>query len=71
MRHAPNREGHTTVNIDINTVKVSEDTAKTAAHITEMLEKTAKEQKEKADKAAADKNTAKDQTKPEGGWFTN
>ncbi len=52
IRSAPGTDGHTTLNIDLNTVKAYQDVSKAATKGAQLLDKKAKEE---ADKAEAEK----------------
>jgi hypothetical protein len=71
---APGTDGHTTLSIDVNTVKAYKDVSKAATKGAEMLDKKAKDEAAKAEaekkaKAEAEKATAKDSPTKTGGWL--
>jgi hypothetical protein len=65
VRTSPSTDGHTTLNIDWNSLKFYQDTAKAGAKVTEMLEKNAKDEQTKTDaeKVKAKADAEKNQTK--------
>ena len=72
VRTSPGTDGHTTLNIDVNTVKAYQDVSKAATKGAELLDKKAKEEADKAEaekkaKTDADKNAV--QTKTGSSWI--
>jgi hypothetical protein len=75
VRSAPGTDGHTTLSIDVNTVKAYTDVSKAAHKGAELLDKKAKDEAAKAEaekkaKAEAEKAATKDsQPKTAASWF--
>jgi hypothetical protein len=69
---SPGSDGHTTLSIDLNSVKAYQDLSKAANKGAELLDKKAKDAEANAEadtKAKAEKPAAKDPQAQHNGWF--